>query len=121
MAAISPTEYETRIRALEKLNATLAAEIDAQRVREQALSAAYLRLRRLIGQKAFDTPYGPTGEQVWATTEIALSELVAEIDRMRPVVDATVEAVDMNRAMPLSVIDAVYDYKIAKRASNGPR
>lgn len=31
MATISPTEYETRIKALEKLNATLAAEIDRMR------------------------------------------------------------------------------------------
>lgn len=31
MSAISPTEYETRIRQLEKLNAALAAEIDRMR------------------------------------------------------------------------------------------
>lgn len=31
MSAISPTEYETRIRQLERLNATLAAEIDRMR------------------------------------------------------------------------------------------
>jgi hypothetical protein len=72
-----------RIKQLEKLNATLAAEVDRQREREQALSAAYLRLRQLIGRKAFDTPYGPTGEQVWITTEAALVELVAEINTLR--------------------------------------
>lgn len=31
MSAISPTEYETRIKQLEKLNATLAAEVDRMR------------------------------------------------------------------------------------------
>ncbi len=31
MAAISPTEYETRTRQLERLNATLSAEIDRMR------------------------------------------------------------------------------------------
>lgn len=31
MSTISPAEYETRIKALEKLNATLAAEIDRMR------------------------------------------------------------------------------------------
>lgn len=31
MSTASPVEYETRIRALEKLNATLAAEIDRMR------------------------------------------------------------------------------------------
>lgn len=31
MSAISPTEYETRVKQLEKLNATLAAEIDRMR------------------------------------------------------------------------------------------
>lgn len=31
MSTISPTEYETRIKQLEKLNATLAAEIDRMR------------------------------------------------------------------------------------------
>lgn len=31
MSAISASEYETRIRQLEKLNATLAAEIDRMR------------------------------------------------------------------------------------------
>lgn len=31
MSAISPTEYETRIRQLERLNAVLSAEIDRMR------------------------------------------------------------------------------------------
>lgn len=31
MTTISPAEYETRIHALEKLNATLAAEVDRMR------------------------------------------------------------------------------------------
>lgn len=87
-------DYEAalkRILQLERLNATLSAEIDAQRQREQALSEAYLRLRRLIGRRAFDTPHGPTAEQVWTTTEIALAALVAEINRMRPVVEAAIE------------------------------
>lgn len=77
-----------RIQELERINSNLAAEVDAQRQREHALSDAYLRLRRLIGPRAFDTPHGPTGEQVWATTEAALVEVMAEVDRMRPVVEA---------------------------------
>ena len=97
MSATSPTEYETRIKQLEKLNATLAAEIDAERQRGQATGEAYLRLRRLIGQRAFDTPYGPTAEQVWTTTEIALAKLIAESERMRPIVDAVLAYTDSRR------------------------
>lgn len=85
------TERDERIRQLERINAALAAEIDTRRVYEHALSDAYLRLRRLIGRRAFDTPHGPTGEQVWATTETALRELVVEIGRMRPVVEAALK------------------------------
>ena len=31
MSAVSPAEYETRIHALERMNATLAAEVDRMR------------------------------------------------------------------------------------------
>ena len=42
MSTISPTEYETRIKQLEKLNATLAAEID--RMRSGTLTEDYYTL-----------------------------------------------------------------------------
>lgn len=65
MSTTSPLEYERRIHALERINATLAAEID----------------------------------------------------RMAPVVEAAINAVDNNKTVPLSVIDAVYKYKIAKKTA----
>lgn len=46
MSTPSPIEYETRIRALEKLNATLAAEIDAQRPVVEAARVLSRSLRR---------------------------------------------------------------------------
>jgi hypothetical protein len=91
MSTISEQEYQQRIAALERQSATLAAEVDRQRERERALSAAYLRLRQLIGQRAFDTPPAPTAEQVWAVTENALIELTTQLNQMRPVVDAAIE------------------------------
>jgi hypothetical protein len=83
MSTISAQEYETRIAALERQSATLAAALDGCHLMQRDLSEAYLRLRRLIGQKAFDTPHAPTGKQIWTTTEIALAGLVAEVDRQR--------------------------------------
>jgi len=44
-----------------------------------SLSQAYLRLRTLIGEKAFKTPHAPNGEAIWRTTEAALQELVDEV------------------------------------------
>lgn len=46
MVVISPAEYETRIHALEKLNATLAAEIDRQHVDGRDLYGA---LENIVG------------------------------------------------------------------------
>jgi len=94
MSVVSEQEYQQRIAALERQCATLAAEVDNQRAREHALSDAYLRLRRIIGKRAFDTPHAPTAEQVWTTTEIALAELVAQVDRQRAVVTVAEVIVD---------------------------
>lgn len=54
MSAVSPAEYETRIHALEKLNATLAAEADrarpviaAARVIASLASSSSIRSTRL--------------------------------------------------------------------------
>lgn len=63
------------------LNA-LEDERDRWKEAEQSLGAAYLRLRELIGQPAFDTPTGPTREQVWVTTEAALTVLRDERGRL---------------------------------------
>lgn len=66
-----------------------------------------------------DTGYAylPAGqaEMEFAKYEQRIKALEAEIDKMRPVVEAAVNAVDRNHTVPLSLIDAVYDYKIAKR------
>jgi hypothetical protein len=43
--------------------------------------------------------------------------LAAEIDRQRPVVEAAVNAVMKDRPVPLSVIDAVMDYRLASEAA----
>lgn len=48
---------------------------------EEELSAAYVRLRKLIGQEAFNTPFAPTAEQVWETTEKALAKLVEKANK----------------------------------------
>lgn len=45
---------------------------------EHKLSEAYVRLRRLI-PGALDTPYAPTPEQVYFTTEQALEKLLKRI------------------------------------------
>lgn len=42
MSAVSPAEYEARIRALERMNATLAAEVDRMR---PVVEAAIIHLR----------------------------------------------------------------------------
>lgn len=46
MATLSPAEYETRIRVLEKLNATLAAEVDRCRPVVEAAQVLARSLRR---------------------------------------------------------------------------
>lgn len=115
-------ERDRRIRQLEELNRVLSAEVDVQRQREHALSDAYLRLRRLIGQRAFDTPHGPTGEQVWEVTETALRELVAEVDRQRPVVEAAINKVGSLRQIhpdglttdEIQLVSAVTTYQASK-------
>lgn len=40
--------------------------------------------------------------------------LAAEVDRMRPVVEAAVKAVELNGLMPWSLIDAVTTYQASK-------
>jgi hypothetical protein len=120
-----PTEqqWQARVEALEKQCAVLSIEIDNQRAREEALSAAYLRLRQLIGREAFDTPYGPTSEQVWTITETALAKIVAQIDRLRPVV-AVAEAIaehgmSMARYNDLRVTVYKYHRAMAQLARDG--
>ena len=49
--------------------------VEPYRTAERELSAAYVRLRMMI-PGALDTPHGPTGEQVWETTESALRALL---------------------------------------------
>ena len=48
---------------------------------EYDLSNAYLRLRKKL--RAFDTPYAPTGEQVWSHTEQKLDEALEAIRRLQ--------------------------------------
>ena len=118
MSVTSEQEYVTRIAALERQCATLAAEVDSQRVRERALSDAYLRLRQLIGRKAFDTPHAPTVEQVWTTTEIALADLVAQVDRMRPVVDSAIATTEHGCGLCIARLDnEVATYQMAQLAA----
>ena len=69
--------------------AELEAELAVERLRtekfvqaEHRLSKAYIRLRELI-PGAFDTPFAPTAEQVWAHTEACLKKLQAELAALR--------------------------------------
>lgn len=111
MATISPSEYEARIAALEKLNSQLAMEIDNQRKDTRKLSDAYVRLRSIIGRAAFDTPHGPTGEQIWYTTETALADIVLELHRARSVVKVAVDCAHKNGMLPELLIEAVRAYE----------
>lgn len=49
--------------------------LEVMRKAERELSAAYVRLRIMI-PGALDTPYAPSREKVWETTEKALQRLV---------------------------------------------
>lgn len=40
----------------------------------EKLHRAYLRIRELIGKEAFDTPFAPSAEQIYETTEAALKK-----------------------------------------------
>lgn len=120
MATISPSEYERRITALEKLNSQLAAEIDSQRKDTRKLSDAYVRLRSIIGRTAFDTPHGPTAEQVWHTTETALADLVLELYRARPVVEAAINHRNNIRQLSAAQLDgALWKAVITYESSGG--
>ena len=55
-------------------------------------SDAYLRIRTMLN--AFDTPYAPTGEQVWAHTEEKLSKLKAELEAQKVKAEKLVEAIE---------------------------
>jgi hypothetical protein len=58
----------------------VAAISAMRRVRDKIIAEqvefgkAYVRLRELIGQEAFDTPFAPTPRQVWDVTEAALKK-----------------------------------------------
>lgn len=54
---------------------------------DKELSNAYVRLRTLI-PGALDTPYAPTPEQVWETTERALKNLVDKVMSPAPFIMA---------------------------------
>jgi hypothetical protein len=61
----------------DKLQAELGRvrqQFNTMRDAEHALSDAYVRLRKMI-PGAFDTPYAPTGEQIWKHTEACLERL----------------------------------------------
>lgn len=58
---------------------------------EHKLSDAYLRLRTNI-PGALDTPHAPTAEQVWTTTEAALTALREEVERVKAGARDTAEA-----------------------------
>lgn len=69
MAATSPAEYEARIRALERINATLSAEIDQMRPVVEAAQVLSRALRR----------HGPAS---WLGTEEALERAVAKYENV---------------------------------------
>lgn len=69
--------------ALEAVCALKDDEIEKLKHDGHALYSAYLRLREKIGHAAFNTPYAPTPEQVWETTEAALDAQMAEIERLK--------------------------------------
>lgn len=48
---------------------------------EHRLSDAYVRLRVMLD--AFDTPYAPTPEQIWAHTEAKLAQVISAATPIR--------------------------------------
>lgn len=60
----------------ERLCEVAENEVEKWRSAERELSDAYLRLRALI-PGAFDTPRGPSTEQMWAHTEACLKAALA--------------------------------------------
>lgn len=72
-----PVEVDAREVHYEEKVKWLQAELEKWKISGQKLSDAYLRLRAMI-PGAFDTPFAPTPEQVWRTTEDALSKLVGK-------------------------------------------
>jgi hypothetical protein len=66
------TAYAIRV-IQEDARRPVMEELERLREHTRALGDAYLRLRVLI-PGALDTPHAPTEEQVWETTERALSK-----------------------------------------------
>jgi hypothetical protein len=98
------------------------AEVARWRDMEHKLGAAYLRLRTGIGQKAFDTPHAPTGEQVWETTERALQlklneigALQAEVARLRGALEA-IAAMHTPRESSVLIGEAATMVRLARAA-----
>jgi hypothetical protein len=58
-------DCDRKLVMLQARNRELASQL-------QELSAAYLRLRQIIGGPAFDTPTAPSAQVIWETTEFAL-------------------------------------------------
>lgn len=77
MSTPSPAEYETRIRALERMNATLAGEVDRlNQIARQPIEDYYtLAEIRLIADAAI-LDYGSYGQRLHSIADL--------IDRKRP-------------------------------------
>jgi len=70
--------------------AQVEGELRLFREAEKTTSDAYLRIRGLLG--AWDTPHGPTPEQVYAHTEAKLSELITHAEKAEQFRDAVIDA-----------------------------
>lgn len=119
MSTISESEYQQRVRALEELNKTLAAEIDRQRAEYNAevdeFNAGYEAAQQGLPESAepSDTKY-----DVWKCgyAWAMFDKLKAEVDLMRPVVEATITQVNRNddRFSWYELKKAVNAYEAAK-------
>lgn len=78
-------QYRSELEADDEMSVRVDAYKDSKTKFEEVekqlihLSHAYLRLRNLI-PGAFDTPYAPSSEQVWETTECALKKALGNAD-----------------------------------------
>lgn len=112
-------DYQVRIRQLERLNAQLAAEIDRQRAWKESVMSLLTRYHDLA-----ETFGGKLGSSKATNLEAGVAALRAEVDRMRPVVEAAQgwlsadSDLDLDKAK-LWIYNTVAAYEAAKEGGDG--
>jgi hypothetical protein len=71
----------------------LERDIETWRKTESDLGAAYLRLRNMI-PGALDTPFAPSAETVWATTEHTLNKHVHLVENLQAALTDLLDALE---------------------------